>query len=184
MTATPPGSTVAWVPEDLQSQAEELAAFSYVVVEEMVGPLALLRRWSWPEVDQHGRLIWLEGSEHDSDAAAVTVELLRAQLYAPNGLRRRPRCGDTFAVRGWAESGGQAEHQVTDLRELFTGSLYDISADAREAAKLAYHAALGAVPAAESVDEQVRAEQAKALRSRTSRQLRALRVAAPPRGPR
>lgn len=184
MTATPPGSTVVWVPEDLQAQAEDLAAFSYVVVEEVVGSLALLRRWPWPEVDQHGRLIWVADNEYDSDAAAVAVELLRAQLYSPNGLRRRPRCGDTFAVRSWAESGGQAEHQVNDLRELFTGSLYDISADAREAAKLAYHAALGAVPPAESVDEQVHAEQAKTLRSRTARQLRALRVAAPPRGPR
>lgn len=184
MTTTPPGSTVVWVPENLQGRTEDLAAFSYVVVEEVVGPLALLRRWSWPEVDQHGRLIWVGDSEHDSDAAAVTVELLRAQLYAPNGLRSRPRCGDTFAVRGWAESDGQAEHQVDDLRELFTGPLYDISADSREAARLAHHAALGAVRAAEAADEQLQAEPARTLRSQTGRQLRALRIIAPPRRPR
>ncbi|MEO7262484.1 MAG: hypothetical protein ABI047_14700 [Jatrophihabitantaceae bacterium] len=181
MTTTPPETAVPWAPEDLPVQAQDLAAFSYVVVEEVVGPLALLRRWSWPDVDQRGRLIWLADKESDSDAAAVAVELLRAQLYAPNGLSRRPRCGDTFAASRWADSGGQDEPEVSDLRELLTSPLYDISADAREAAKLAYHASLGAVPPAESVDEQARTEQARALGSRTVRPLRALKIKAPPR---
>jgi hypothetical protein len=112
------------------------------------------------------------------------VERLRAQLYTPNKLRRQPRCGDTFAVQGWVGSDQQAEQEVDDLRTLFTGTVYDISADAREAAKLAYHAGLGAVPSAEKVDEQLKAQQAQTLRSRASRPLRVLKVAAPPRGPR
>jgi hypothetical protein len=181
MTAVPPSSTVPWKPEDLPLPAEELAASSYVVVEEVVGSLALLRRWSWPDVDQLGRLSWLDDSEYDSDAATVTIELLRAQLYTPSKLKRRPRCGDTFAVQGPAEAGWRAEEQVSDLRELFSGSVYDISADAREAAKLAYHAGLGAVPPAEKVDEQIQAEQAKTLRSRAGRQLPPLKIVAPPR---
>ena len=180
MIATPPGSTVPWAPEDVPVPAAELAGFSYVVLEELVGSLALLRRWPWPDVDPYGRLVWLEDSEHDSGAAAVPVDLLRAQLYTPNKLSRRPRCGDTFAVRSPADSAWQAEDQVSDLRTLLTGPVYDISADAREAAKLAYHAGLGAVLPAEKVDEQTRTEQAKALNARAS--LRPLKIAAPPRG--
>ena len=162
--------------------AEQLAGWSYVVVEEMVGSLALLRRWPWPDVDQLGRLTWVEDNEYDTDAAAVTIELLRAQLYTPSKLRRRPRCGDTFAVQSWTESAEQADEQVSDLRTLFTGAVYDISADAREAAKLAYHAGLGAVPPAKRVDEQVLVDQARTLRSRAGRQLSALKIVAPPRG--
>lgn len=181
MSATPPDSTLPWAPEDLPAPIEQLAGFGYVVVEEIVGSLALLRRWPWPAVDQCGRLVWLGDSELDSHAATVAVELLRAQCYSPNRLRRSPRCGDTFAVPGSAGPGWQAEGEVSDVRQLLSGSFYDISADAREAARLAYHAALGAVPTAESVDEGSLAEQEKTLRSRTSRPLRALRVAAPPR---
>jgi hypothetical protein len=184
MIAVPAGSTIPWSPEDLPVPAEELAGLSYVVVEEFVGSLALLRRWPWPAVDPLGRLVWLEDSEYDSEAAAVPIDLLRAQLYAPSKLKRRPRCGDTFAVRGPVAAAWQDEDRVSDLRALFSGSVYDISADAREAAKLAYHAGLGPVPPAEKVDQQVRADQAKTLRSRAGRPLAPLRIVAPPRGSR
>lgn len=184
MTAVPPGSTVRWAPEGLPVPPEELDAFSYVVLEEIVSPLGLLRRWSWPEVDQLGRLIWLEDGERDSEAAAVGLELLRAQLYTPNKLSRRPRCGDTFAVQSVAAEVWHAEQEVGDLRELFAGSAYDISADAREAAMFAYHAGLGAVARADTVEEQLRAHQARTLRLRANRPLRALRIADPPRRPR
>jgi hypothetical protein len=184
MTATPPDSTVAWAPEDLPVPIEQLAAFSYVVIEEIVGQLLLLLRWSWPAVDQNGRLVWLQGSDCACDAAAISLELMRAQLYTPNRLTRRPRCGDTFAVSGPAGDGWQDEQELSDLRQVFPGSVYDVSADAREAAKLAYQAGLGAVLSAASVDEQVRADQADTLRSRAARPLRALRIAAPPRSSR
>jgi len=184
MTAPPPDGTVPWNPEDLPVPVADLAALSYVVVEEVVGPLALLRRWPWPEVDLLGRLVWLGESESQSDAAAIAVELLRAQLYTPSKLTRRPRCGDAFAVCDTVEAAWQAEEQVSDLRALFSGAVYDISADAREAAKLAYHAGLGAVPPAEKVDEQLQADQAKTLRTRASRPLPPLKIAAPPRGSR
>jgi hypothetical protein len=182
MTAVPPDSAVAWCPEDLPVPVEQLSAFGYVVVEELVGRLALLRHWPWPDVDQFGRLVWVGESEQDSTAAAIDLDLLRAQLYTPNRLRRRPRCGDAFAVQDAGGTGWSAEQEVADLRELFSGAVYDISADAREAAKLAYHAGLGAVPAAEKVDEQVRAREAETLKARVARPLRALRVSAPPRG--
>ena len=184
MTAVPAGSTIPWSPEDLPLPHAELAALSYVVVEEIVGRVALLRRWPWPDVDELGHLVWLDDSEYDSDAAGVALELLRTQLYAPNKLTRRPRCGDTFAVQGWPQSARHDEQELGDLRELFTGAVYDISADAREASKVAYHAGLGAVAPAEKVAEQVTAQQAEALRWRAGRPLRSLKVAGPPRGSR
>ncbi|HST46343.1 hypothetical protein [Jatrophihabitans sp.] len=188
MTAVPPGSAVAWEPEDLPVPAEQLPGYGYVVLEELVGRLALLRRWPWPDVDQFGRLVWLGDSEQDSAAAAIDLELLHAQLYLPNRLRRRPRCGDTFAVQdagaGWPDTDREpgTEPELADLRELFAGAVYDVSADAREAAKLAYHAGLGAVPAAQKVDKRIRARQAETLQARAARPLRPLKVAAPPRG--
>jgi len=182
MTAVPPDSVVGWAPVDLPLPAGH--QHSYVVLEELVGRLALLRRWPWPAVDQYGRLVWIGGSEQDCSAAAIDVDLLRTQLYVPNRLRRRPRCGDAFAVPDPAGGWSSDEQEVTDLRELFAGPVYDISADAREAAKLAYHAGLGAVPTAEKVDEQVRAKQAETLRARAARPLRPLRITAPPRGSR
>ncbi|MBV9820816.1 MAG: hypothetical protein JO144_01120 [Actinobacteria bacterium] len=202
MIAVPPGSTVAWRPVDLPLP-DGRPGFGYVVLEELVGRLALLRRWPWPEVDQYGRLVWTGGSEQDSVAAAIDIDVLRAQLYTPNRLRRRPRCGDTFAVQeaaGWPDpeqsdpersdteqpdtEQPDTEREVTDLRALFAGDVYDISADAREAAKLAYHAGLGAVPTAEKVDPDIRAQQAETLRARAARPLRPLRVSAPPRASR
>lgn len=182
MTATPPDSTIVWAPEDLQLPVAELTALSYVVVEEIVGQVALLRRWPWPEVDLLGHLVWLDDHEHDSDAAAIALMLLRAQLYAPNRLKRRPRCGDTFAARSSAGFDWQAEREVSDLRELLKGPVYDISAVAREAAKISYNAGLGAVPPVEKVSEQAKAQQDRTLRARASRPLRALEIAAPPRG--
>lgn len=182
MTATPLDSTVAWAPEDLPLPAAELVTLSYVVVEEIVGQVALLRRWPWPEVDLLGRLIWMDEHEQASDAAAVMIALLRAQLYTPNKLMRRPRCGDTFAARSPAECDWQAEREVSDLRELLASPVYDISAVAREAAKISYLAGLGAVPPVEKVSEQAQAEQAKTLRARASRPLRALKIATAPRG--
>jgi hypothetical protein len=184
MSMTPPGSTVVWAPEDLPLPPEQLAGFGYVVVEETVGRLLLLLRWSWPQVDQRGRLVWLNGSDCTCESAALDIELVRAQLYTPNRLRRRPRCGDTFAVPDPIAPGWQSEQELDDLRQLFPGPVYDISADAREAARFAYHAGLGAVAPAGAIDEQARAEQTDLLSSRATRPLRALRIAAPSRRPR
>jgi hypothetical protein len=182
MTAVPPDSTLGWRPEDLPIPLEQLSDYSYVVIEEVVGRLALLRSWPWPQVDPFGRLVWVGDSEQDTAAAMIDIDLLRAQLYTPNRLQRRPRCGDTFAVQGTTKALDSADQEVSDLRGIFSGAVYDISADAREAVKLAYHAGLGAVPAAEKVDQRIRAREAETLQARAARPLRAFRVTAPPRG--
>ena len=111
------------------------ADLSYLLVEEIVRGQAHLQRWPWPSADREGRLVW--SVARPLGEVVVAVELLRWQLYQPqaDGLRRRPRAGDVFAVR-WA-AGRASTSRVTDLRTFFTEA-YDVSADAREAAKLAY----------------------------------------------
>ena len=143
--------TVQWVPPALATSgaatATEASAtagvagadadggLSYLLVEEIVRGQAHLQRWPWPAADREGRLVW--SVDRPLGDYVVAVDLLRWQLYQPqvDGLRRRPRAGDVFAVR-WAAARSTGS-RVTDLRTLFDEA-YDVSADAREAAKLAY----------------------------------------------
>jgi hypothetical protein len=180
MTDMPAESAVAWVPEDLPIPADSLDAWAYIVLEEIVDDVALLRRWPWPVVDQLGRLLWPGETEHEVDTAAVDLELLKAQLYTPNRIRREPRCGDTFAA-----SRGGGEHWpdalIEDLRDLLgSGGVYDISADAREAAKIAYHSSLGAIAPAATVADDARDETEQELQHRSEQHLEALRLDPPP----
>ena len=141
--------TVQWAPGSLAAaaagavvaeaaRADTPAAgsdLSYLLVEEIVRGQAHLQRWPWPSADREGRLVW--SVARPLGEVVVAVDLLRWQLYQPqaDGLRRRPRAGDVFAVR-WSAARPRTS-RVTDLRTLFTEA-YDVSADAREAAKLAY----------------------------------------------
>lgn len=139
--------TVPWFPESLRGRTDrdELRErFSYVVIEEIVDATVLLLRWRWPLADGRGRLYWPADEEQPAAAATVAAAVVVAQLYEPNGIERHPRPGDVFATvaaaRGWR--GGR---RVADLRALFDGVVYDISADAREAAKLAYQGSVASV---------------------------------------
>ena len=181
MTAMPAGSAVPWAPEDLPIAADDLGGRSYIVLEEIVDDVALLRRWPWPVVDPLGRLLWPEGAEHDNDDAAVDVELLRAQLYRPNRIERNPRCGDSFAApRGTDER--WRSRRAEDLRDLLgDADVYDISADARDAAKIAYQSSLGAIQPEAAADEDAQREVERVLRLRAEGQLQPLHVSPPPR---
>lgn len=139
-----------WWPGSLAGAVRSSAAlrrdWQYVVVEEVVGATIELLRWPWPLADALGRLFWTEDADDHVMTAAVPLRLIRLQLYRPNALVRRPRAGDTFAAkippraRGWDD-----EEAVSDLAMLFPGPVYDVSADAREAAKLAYQGSSSAV---------------------------------------
>lgn len=181
MTTMPFGPTVPWAPEALHINRHEFGQWTYVVLEEIVDEIAVLRRWPWPAVDRLGRLVWPGGAEHDTDEIVAPLELLKAQLYVPNGLQREPRCGDAFAVQRVAGSHSRTR-RLRDLRDVFgTGNLYDISADAREAAKIAYQSSVGAIQRAPDVDREARERVATELhrRKRLAR-LRPLVLGAPP----
>jgi hypothetical protein len=157
---------VPWFPECLRRIVESpdlcRRSWSYVVLEEIVGDTAELISWPWPLADQNGRLFWPPGDETHEAQAAVPRALLEVQLYTANGIERRPRPGDTFACQRGGPGWGQ-DDPVDDLRVLFPGEVLDVSADAREAAKLAYQGALAAVEHGESDD--LRLERAREERS-------------------
>ena len=130
----------------MRSAAKLRQDWQYVVLEEVVGATVELMSWPWPLADSRGRLFWPPDAEERVMTAAVPQRLVRLQLYRPNQLLRRPRAGDTLAARitspapGWTD-----DRQVADLADIFPGPVYDVTADAREAAKLAYQGASSAV---------------------------------------
>ena len=121
---------------------EDTRGWRYVVVEEIVDHVALLRRWRWPVADPLGHLVWEH--EEEQDSTAIPVVRLREQLYTPNGLQREPRVGDTFAVivdgavRRWPA-------QTQTPERVLKGRVFDVSAEARWAARLARQGSVAAV---------------------------------------
>jgi hypothetical protein len=180
MTAIPAGTAVAWAPEGLPIATRDAGRWSYVVLEEIVDGIALLRRWAWPVADPLGRLLWPGGSEHRNDSATVPVTLLKVQLYDPNGLVRQPRCGDTYGLPPGAPVPWRNGRERRDLRDVFGDAVYDISADAREAVKTAYQSSLGAVQPAGTAGPAARTAVAEVLEHRARNVLPRLAVGAPP----
>jgi hypothetical protein len=170
---------VPWRPECLPdvvpAGAELREQWTYVVLEEIVDDVAELMHWPWPLADQHGRLYWPDGDEARARAVAVPLRLLQTQLYARNGLRRRPRSGDTFASPSTGP-GWDAAAPVEDVRRLFPDAVFDVSAEAREAAKLAYQGALAAVEHASGDEPLLRA----ARERRVQQPAPQLSITAPP----
>jgi hypothetical protein len=157
----PPSLPPAYGDSHLGGQVEE--TLRYVLIEEIAGNTVELQSWTWPLVDQQGHLFWPEDAEQQVETATVTTELLIHQMYEPSGLQRHPRSGDTFACThpgdGWGpddeNDATAAGHAVTDLRTLFAGTTFDISADAREAAKVAYLGASAAIGPRDQVDPEL-----------------------------
>lgn len=144
---------VPWWPASVAAYADSpehaRAAWAYVVVEEVAGAVAELVRWPWPLADQLGHLVWPLADQAQAMTATVMIPVLRKFMYEPSGLQRSPRSGDVFAAEiggsAWADPDNDDDQPVMDLRLLFPGKLVDISADARDAAKLAYQSASAAV---------------------------------------
>jgi hypothetical protein len=174
-------SAVAWWPESLETlQGQGSTDLSYVVLEEVVDAVVVLVAWPWPLADDQGRLFWPGSSTDDSRAASIERDLLRFQLYRPNRLNRMPRAGDVFASTALGAGWGHGRC-VDDVRALFAGRVFDISAEAREAAKLAYQGAVATVPRPNEADDDDVALLADAAHRRSRFRARELRLSSPPR---
>ena len=179
MTTAPEDVLVPWAPEDLPIPAEALTEhWHYAVLEEVVDEAALFRRWPWPGVDQLGHLVWPLAAEQATYAATIDLTVLRVQVYVPNSIQRRPRVGDTFAITANVSAAWRSG-RARDARTLLGDWVYDISADAREAAKIAYQGSLAPVPPAEAVDEATRVQQSAAFDRRRQEPLRRLEIVVP-----
>ena len=141
------GKNPPWHPaslSDLELTEADLRALSYVVVDEMVGPVAALEVSAWPTTDRAGRIRFEDSAKGD---LVVPVDELTERLYR-GWLRRAPRVGDVLATRldrklvARLQTGDDVEiGQRTDLGDVLGHEVYDVSADARTVAKIAFHAA-------------------------------------------
>jgi hypothetical protein len=161
----------------------ELRRYSYVVLEELIQGSALLMAWQWPDADAIGLPIWPDATARPRESV-IDRDLLAAQLYRPSRLRRSPRVGDVFAV---AKTGpGWRTDRVDDVTALVSGRVFDITIDARAAAKLAYFGAVTGAGRPAGVRQRDRGLRRAddvdqpATRLRTDAPLRELRVLARP----
>ena len=129
-----------WVPRAL-SRLKDPSALSYVVVDEMDERIVRLSVSPWPVIDAYGRLRFYLGGE------TLQVGVPRRALQEFLGRHRRParistrpiRIGDVFAFKVKAEVSDEGFYRPDDWIGKPT---YDISADAREAAKASFYAAV------------------------------------------
>ena len=63
-------------------------SWRYVVVEEIVDDVALLRRWRWPVADPLGHLVWKR--EEEQDSTAIPVNSLREAAVRPERVAATP----------------------------------------------------------------------------------------------
>jgi hypothetical protein len=134
----------------------------YVLVDEVVGDLVTLTITPWPGADTHGK-VRFSGGKGPADGAGhllVHYRELREQLYR-GWLRREPRPGDVFA----AEVADEVENRLQrgedvalgeDLRlsTALPGVVCDITAEARNVAKIAFYAGMAGVQSMEQAKAQ------------------------------
>jgi hypothetical protein len=130
-----------------------------VVVDEVFGELAELTLSGWPVIDALGRLRFVEGTTAHLEVDASRMRtFLRRHRMPRKEAGRVLRTGDAFAfvVRQRALDASLSalrSSSTTSLSERRTvldpanwdwlvPPIYDVSPDAREAAKLAHNAAL------------------------------------------
>lgn len=142
-----PARQVPWLPGQLRARnmtVNDAAKLSYIVVDEIVDDVATLAVHPWPVADGDGRVRFpdLDACRH----ATVSLRALKTELYSEwLQLQRDPRVGDvlgailTDAARQALTRHDNAKRQ---LRSLLTQPVYDLSQEARVAAKLAYYAAM------------------------------------------
>jgi hypothetical protein len=137
--ASPLAAHVAAHPE-----IESIAELSYVAVDELGEDLVTLLVSRWPSVDRSGRLRFPRSEPTTVDVDRAALEQLLRRSRVPGGrLARRPlREGDAFAVR----TDDPADLAAPDRRDparWMRRPVYDITADARDAAKASFYGVLG-----------------------------------------
>ena len=167
-----------WLPPDMPPDWDDAGGFRYLVVDERIEGTLTLGVADWPTVDERGRLVFdgptLPVHVREADLATFLTEAReRPPLSPPDPdlsdaqFRARPiRVGDAFTARERADpaaavvgaDGPDPESHdalVTDPRAWLEPPVYDITAEVRAAAKLAFYAAASAVLPADTVAREV-----------------------------
>jgi hypothetical protein len=155
-TAAIPVTGKPWRPDVLAGTSTR--GLRYVVVDEIFSTLAELSMSLWPVIDTRGRLRFPEGQAIHLEADAERMRrYLRRHRQPRSGAGRDLRTGDTFGVKVEARSLvaflkgrdtaplSPAERKRTldpATWDWLRPPVYDLSAEARVAAKLAYYGAL------------------------------------------
>ena len=153
-----------WLPEAPHPRGERLRPWSppllarvpteelsYVLVDEIVGSSVGLAVSPWPRLDDKGRLRFPDGRLMLGSDADTLAEFLHKHRL-PRELRERQlRIGDAFAAGTHADVIDRLRDQLEDERRLkpfldpaewLRPPVYDITPDAREAAKGSFYAAV------------------------------------------
>ena len=139
-----------WVPTGFATERVEWARLSYIVVDELSPEVAGLVVVEWPRRDRRGRVRFPGEAWRVGASVAELNSLLAARRRLPRQVpeleqvRARPvRIGDAFAAP--TERPSRLRSAVPALGRWLRPPIYDISADAREAAKTALYGALAPV---------------------------------------
>ncbi len=133
---------MGWSPPAIEGA--DTAGLSYVVVDEIEGSMVGLAVSDWPQVDEQGRLRF--------ESSPVLLGAERDALERFLDRHRQPgrplRIGDVFAVRARASELRQADEAeqrlapVLDPEQWLEPPVYDVTAAAREAAKVSFYSAV------------------------------------------
>ena len=143
----------AWRPPGLgDTRTDDL---TYVVVDEIVGTSVGLALSPWPTLDEQGRLRFSDETPKTLGADLAALETFLAHHRLPRELAARPlRIGDVFAVRTIESALAPVEEELARPRRLepllapeawIQPPVDDVTADAREAAKRSFYAAVAPI---------------------------------------
>jgi len=120
-------------------------AFSYLTVDEISDGIVTLLVSDWPELDRLGRLRFADISPATAIAVdQAALERLLTKSRIPRRLAKRPlRESDAFAAETSAPLELDAATRRDKPGEWISPPIYDITADARDAAKASFFSAVG-----------------------------------------
>ena len=153
-----PADAAAWVPAGFARERIPWTKFSYIVVDELSKEIAGLVVASWPRLDPKGRVrfsgsSWRVGARVDELVALLDAQRIVPGTRAGGGARpQRPvRIGDAFAAHVTRPRGRRAA--VPPIARWLSPPVYDVSADARDAAKAALFGAVAPTMSEDDVYE-------------------------------
>jgi hypothetical protein len=155
-----------WVPTAL-GRRKDIASLAYIVVDELESDFVGLTINAWPTLDDQGRLRFDLERSRSVGSTKRGLHAFLARHRTPRKVADRPlRIGDAFAckIREPLEEGA-----LTDPGRWMVPPITDISAEAREAAKLAFFSAVAPIANRRRDPEVVRlAPESTPLRSQRS----------------